>query len=110
MGFTDKRCHYVANEIINDIFLVNYTPTINLKNTWYENLNKFLVTEWDRLQESEETESQFTEEEEHMITVEAMQILLDKLDVDEDEYEDHEQDIDWMKFDDIIGHYVCDVN
>jgi len=107
MRFTDKMCRDVANKIINDIFLVKYIPTIKLNNTWYENLNSFLVTEWDRLQESEDTQSQFTEDEEHMITVEAMQILLDKLDVDEDEFEDHEQHVDWMRFDDIIGHYVC---
>ena len=110
MGFTDKICHDVANKIINDIFLVKYIPTINLNKTWYENLNNFLVTEWDRLQESEDTQSQFTEDEEHIITVEAMQILLDKLDVDEDEFEDHEQHVDWRRFDDIIGHYVCYVN
>jgi len=107
MGFTDKTCHDVANQIINDIFLVKYLPIIKSNNTWYENLNNFLVTEWDRLQESEDTQSQFTEDEEHMIIVEAMQILLDKLDVDEDEFEDHEQHVDWMRFDDIIGHYVC---
>lgn len=107
MRFTDKMCRDVANKIINDIFLVKYIPTIKLNNTWYENLNNFLVTEWDRLQESEDTQSQFTEDEEHMIIVEAMQILLDKLDVDEDEFEDHEQHVDWMRFDDIIGHYVC---
>lgn len=107
MGFTDKMCHDVANKIINDIFLVKYIPTINLNNTWYENLNNFLVTEWDRLQESEDTQSQFTEDEEDIITVEVMQILLDKLDVDEDEFEDHEQHVDWRRFDDIIGHYAC---
>ena len=76
---------------------------------WYENLNNFLVVEWDRLQESEDSESQFTDEEEDMITSEAMQILLDNLNIDEDEFEDHEQDIDWRRFDDIIGHYICDV-
>ena len=74
---------------------------------WYENLNNFLVVEWDRLQESEDTQTEFTDKEEHMITVDAMQILLDNLKVDEDEYEDQEQNIDWMKFDDIIGHYIC---
>ena len=107
MGFTDKMCHDVANKIINDIFLVKYIPTINLNKTWYENLNNFLVTEWDCLQESEDTQSQFTEDEEDIITVEVMQILLDKLDVDEDEFEDHEQHVDWRRFDDIIGHYAC---
>ena len=43
MGFKDKMCHDVANKIINDIFLVKYVPTIKLNNTWYENLNNFLV-------------------------------------------------------------------
>lgn len=109
MGFTDKMCHDVAKDIINTIFLVKYTPTIKENNTWYENLNEFLVVEWDRLQESEDTQSQFTEDEEHMITVDAMNMLLDNLKVDEDEFEEHEQDIDWMKFDDIIGHYMCSV-
>ena len=109
MGFTDKMCHDVAKDIINTIYLVKYTPTIKENNTWYENLNEFLVVEWDRLQESEDTQSQFTEDEEHMITVDAMNMLLDNLKVDEDEFEEHEQDIDWMKFDDIIGHYMCSV-
>lgn len=109
MGFTDKMCHEVAKDIINTIFLVKYTPTIKENNTWYENLNDFLVVEWDRLQESEDTQSQFTEDEEHMITSDAMNMLLDNLKVDEDEFEEHEQDVDWMKFDDIIGHYMCSV-
>lgn len=109
MGFTDKMCHEVAKEIINDIFLIKYTPTIKENNTWYENLNRFLVTEWDRLQENEDIQSQFTENEENMITSDAMNILLDKINVDEDEFEDHEQDIDWMRFDDIIGHYICSI-
>ena len=109
MGFTDKMCHDVAKDIINTIFLVKYTPTIKENNTWYENLNDFLVVEWDRLQESEDTQSQFTEDEEHMITSDAMNMLLDNLKVDEDEFEEHEQDVDWMKFDDIICHYMCSV-
>ena len=42
-----------------------------------------------------------------MITRDALEMLLDRLQVDEDEFEDTEQEIDWMKFDDIIGHYMC---
>lgn len=109
MGFTDKMCYETAKEIINKIFWVKYIPTIKDNTHWYENLNNFLVTEWDRLQESEDSESQFTDKEEDMITSDAMQILLDNLNIDEDEFEDHEQDIDWRRFDDIIGHYICDV-
>tara|TARA_Y100001970_G_scaffold292768_2_gene435728 strand:+ start:375 stop:704 length:330 start_codon:yes stop_codon:yes gene_type:complete len=109
MGFTDKMCHDVAKDIINKIFLIKYKPTIKEDKTWYENLNNFLVVEWDRLQESDDTQSQFTDDEEHMIIADAMNILLDFLNVDEDEFEDHEQDVDWMRFDDIIGHYTCSV-
>jgi hypothetical protein len=108
MGFTDKMCHDVAKKIINQIFLVNYSPTIKEDKTWYENLNNFLVTEFDRLQDTEEgTNSDFTDDEEEMITSDVMQMLLDNLNVDEDEFEDHEQDVDWIRFDGIIGRYVC---
>lgn len=109
MGYTDKMCHDIAKDIITKIFLVKYQPTIKESKSWYENLNNFLVSEWDRLQESEDIESQFTDNEEHMIASDAMNILLDKLNVDEDEFEEHEQDVDWMRFDDIIGHYCCSV-
>lgn len=68
MGFTDKMCNDVAKKIINTLFLVKYKPTIKEDNTWYENLNNFLVAEWDCLQEDTESESEFTEDEEHMIT------------------------------------------
>lgn len=107
MGFTDKMCFEVATQIINTIFWVKYEPTMKENDTWYKNLNRFLVAEWDRFQESEDTQSQFTDVEENMIVRDAMDILLDKLNVDEDEFEDREQDVDWIKFDDIIGHYTC---
>ena len=100
----------IARIIINDIFWIKYESTIIDNNTWYENLNNFLVVEWARLQKSEDTESKFTELEEYNIIREAMDILLDKLNVDGDEFEETEQKIDWMRFDDIIGHYMCDVN
>ena len=73
----------------------------------YENLNNFLVKEWDILQENENLENEFTDDEEDMIIRDAMDILLNKLNVDEDDFEEHEQDVDWRRFDDIIGHYTC---
>jgi len=98
----------VASNIVNNIFLVNYKPTIKKNKTWYENLNEFLVIEWDRLQKTSFAQNEFTDDEEEMIARDAMDILLDKLNVDEDEFEEYEQEVDWMKFDDIIGHYTCD--
>ena len=107
MGFTDKMCHEVATDIINNIFWIKLQPTIQNNLNWYDNLNNFLVTEWDRLQTTDDTQDQFNDNEQHMIIQDAMDLLLDKLNVDSDDFEDHEQDVDWMKFDDIIGYYLC---
>ena len=107
MGFTDKMCYEVAKDIIYKMFWLKYVTTIDPCLSWYKNLNNFLVDEWDRLQEVDESKSQFDEEEEHMIIRDAMEMLLDRLQVDEDGFEETEQEVDWMKFDDIIGHYMC---
>jgi len=104
----EEMSYGVASNIVNNIFLVNYKPTIKKNKTWYENLNEFLVIEWDRLQKTSFAQNEFTDDEEEMIARDAMDILLDKLNVDEDEFEEYEQEVDWMKFDDIIGHYTCD--
>jgi len=106
MGFSDKMCYEVAKQVINDIFWKKYKITIKENNTWYENLNTFLVLEWDILQEIEDNPSEFTDNEEFMITRDAMNILLDKLNVDDDEFEIYEQEVDWLRFDDIIGYYI----
>jgi hypothetical protein len=107
MGFKDKMCYDVAQKIIEDIFLINYIPTIVEGKSWYDNLNNFLVKEWQRLKDKDEEKSKFTEDEEHSIISDAMQILCDKIGVDDDEWEDHEEDISWDRFDEIIGHYIC---
>ena len=107
MGFTDKICHDVAKDIINKVFWIHYEPTIKKDKTWYENLNDFLVKEFDRLQDIEEgMNSEFTDDEEDEIISNVMQLLLDKLDVDEDEFEEREQEVDWVRFDGIIGRYI----
>lgn len=107
MGFTDKMCYEVAKQIINQIFWIKLQPTIQNNLYWYDNLNNFLVAEWDRLQNTNDTQDQFDDNEQHMIIQDAMNLLLDKLNVDSDDFEHHEQDVDWMKFDDIIGYYLC---
>lgn len=99
--------HNIAMKIINDIFLVKYIPTIKENKNWYENLNRFIATEWVRIQESEQTQSQLIDDAEvAIITADAMQVLLCKLKVDEDEFDRHEHHIDWLRFDNIIEHYI----
>ena len=50
--------------------------------------------------------NQFSDEEQHLILSNAMDILLDKLEIDGDEFEDFEGEVDWSRFDDIIGYYM----
>lgn len=107
MGFIDKMCYEVAQKIIEDIFIINYIPTIVEGKAWYDNLNNFLVKEWQRLKDKHEEESKFTEDEEHSIISDATQILCDKIGIDDDEWEVHEEDVSWDRFDEIIGHYIC---
>jgi hypothetical protein len=107
MGFIDKMCYEVAGCIIEDFFWKNYQPTIVEEKSWYDNLNNFLVKEWVLLQNIKVETDKFTENEEHAIISDAMQILLDKMGIDGDEWEDHEDDVSWDRFDDIIGHYTC---
>ena len=106
MGFTDKMCYEVATKIINNIFWVNYEPTIEQNKTWYENLNKFLVKEWNRLQKTDDIEDKFTRDEEEMIVSDAFKIFIDKIGIDDDAVDEFQDEVDWSRFDDIIGHYT----
>ena len=36
-----------------------------------------------------------------------MDILLNKLNINDDDFKIHEHDVDWLKFDDIIHYYLC---
>ena len=107
MGFTDKMCYDVARNIIEDMFIVNYIPTIVERNSWYVNLNNFLLKQCTSIEKIEENTKQFTVKEENAIISDAMQILLENLSIDENEWEDHENDIDWDRFDNIINNYIC---
>ena len=107
MGFTDRMCYDVARNIIENMFIVKYIPTIIEGISWYVNLNNFLLKQCASIENNEEDTKQFTVNEEREIISDAMQILLDNLGIGEDEWEDHENDIDWDRFDSIIDHYIC---
>jgi len=61
MGFTDIMCNRVAKEIIDTMFMVNYTPTIDDSKTWYANLNGFLVKEYLRVSNTNDIEKNILE-------------------------------------------------
>ena len=105
MGFSDKMCYEVAKDIIDTIFLGKYIHTIEDGKTWYANLNRFLIKESENIQNNKNTQIEFTEKEDLMIATDAMHILLDVLNINEREYEKHEQDVNWDRFYNLIRHY-----
>jgi len=109
MAFINKMYHDVAKEIINNIFWKKYQHILKDNFTWYQNLNNFILKEWYIIQESEEKECQFNNYEEELIICDAMDILMDKLNIDEDELKEHEEDVNWRRFNDIISYYICKV-
>ena len=91
----------VEEQIIDDIFWSKYSTTINASLTWQQNLNNFLSSEWSNIQGSTYAQMQFSDSEVNQITSDAKVFLLTKLSVSDD------GTIDWTKFNDIIGCYIC---
>lgn len=109
MGFTDVMCWAVAKKVIEDIFLKKYK--IDNTKPWYEDLNAFLVEEWKIIHERpyDETDIRykyFNDDEEEEIISNSFDILLEKMDIDEDDFEDHSGDVSWDRFDEIISSYL----
>ena len=109
MGFTDVMCWNVAQKVVESIFLKKYK--VDKTKPWYEDLNEFLVKEWkithDRpYDESDIRFKYFNDDDEEEIVQNAFDILLEKLEIDEDDYEEHEDDVSWDRFDSIIGSYL----
>lgn len=115
MGFSDKMCWDIAKTIINNIFWKKYILTIDRNKQWYENLNAFIVNEWKDIHSKEnenndhdedDEDEKYNEKEEDDILYNAFHILMDKLEIDDNEYEIHEDDISWDRFDEIIAYYM----
>lgn len=109
MGFTDTMYWNVANEVIEKIFLEKYI--VDESKPWYESLNKFIVKEWNIIHDRpyDETDVRyelFNDDDEESIISDAFDILLEKMEVDEDDYEDHSEDVSWDRFDEIISSYL----
>ena len=102
-----KMCEEVAMEIINNIFWVKYEPTMQKNKPWYENLNTFLVKEWDCLPKTADQAGPFSREEIEMIVSNAFKIFIDKLGINDDQVKKFQEEVEWSKFDDMIGHYTC---
>ena len=109
MGFTDKMICDVAKEIFEKQLMVKYEPFRDGRK-WYVSLDEFVIQESKYYFDNpNEKESQFNEEEEDEILKEVFDIFIKKLDIDEDDFEENEDKIDWTQFDGIISNYICNI-
>lgn len=98
----------IAESLIEDIFLIQYCPTIQENKTWFYNINLFLLEESNRIQLiNNHILHQFTRRQEHDILEDSLKILLQVLTINDREWEIHEEDVCWDKFDDILKYYMC---
>ena len=109
MGFTDVMCWNVAKTVIETIFLKKYT--VDKTKPWYEDLNVFLVKEYKIIHDRPYDEADiryksFGDDEEEKIVKNAFDILMEKMEIDEDDFEDNEDNVSWDRFDSIIASYL----
>tara|TARA_B100001964_G_scaffold194577_1_gene218251 strand:+ start:172 stop:471 length:300 start_codon:yes stop_codon:yes gene_type:complete len=91
----------LGEQIIDDIFWIKYSPTIDSNKSWQQNINTFVASEWNSVQ-NEPQYSQFTDNEKEQIFSDAKNHLSVKLSVNN---VDQDNTIDWTNFDNIIGYY-----
>lgn len=112
MTSTDKKCYKIATEIIENIFWKKYEITIVESKPWYDNLNDYLAREWILLKKInyddniDNINDQLPYDQEVSVIGDAIQILINKLNIDNTEFEYHENELYWEKFDYIIEHYL----
>jgi hypothetical protein len=113
MGFGDKLLWHVSKKIV-DKLLVNYNKynekTGEYEQKWYESLSKFVIEEANiYFDNPNDKEPEFDENEQDEIKKRVFDMFLEELDIDEDDYEENEDEVDWIRFDGIISNYLCEI-
>lgn len=103
----DYKYKNTVNRIFN-IFYNDYKRYENKNLHWSKNLNKYIQTEWNKLDESvADLESQFSQDDQDDITWLTFQEILKKLNISFEEYDEHESSVDWDSLEELISYYMC---
>ena len=96
-----------ATSTIADMFWAKMEPTMMPEKEWYQNLSGFVDGEIEAIEDIEDTSTvPFAQDEQWEIWKGSFHLVLDKLEVDEEEWEEHEDEVDWDAFDSIMEHYM----
>jgi hypothetical protein len=96
-----------ATSTIADMFWAKMEPTMMPEKEWYQNLSGFVDGEIEAIEDIDDTSTvPFAQDEQWEIWKGSFHLVLDKLEVDEEEWEEHEDEVDWDAFDSIMEHYM----
>jgi hypothetical protein len=106
MGYTDVYCWHVSKQIMDEYFFIKFNSLIKEDATSFTYLNDLFITEklYILSQKPVTYKTSFNKEENDNIISNTIEILCDKLGINEYEQYD-EYGIDWTTFIEIILHY-----
>lgn len=94
--------------ITYELLYKSYIKYIEKDKPWYVNFNKYINTEWNKLDDNiAYLDNRFTKEEEIFISEEVFNLTLKVLNIDGDEYELYEDTINWFNYDELVSYYMC---
>ena len=107
MGYQDVYCWSIATQIMVELFFVNFKSLINADepNLSFTYLNNLLLEEKNNILSQKQVtyKYSFDNKERDNIIYCTIDILCDKLGIDDDKYDEY--GIDWLTFNEIILHY-----
>ena len=105
MGYTDVYCWHISKQIMNELFFVKFNSLIKTDTTSFAYLNDLFITEklYILSQKPVTYKQSFDKEENDNIISNTIDILCDKLDIYDYEYDEY--GIDWNTFSEIILYY-----
>ena len=107
MGYQDVYCWSIATQIMVELFFVNFKSLINADepNLSFTYLNNLLLEENNNILSQKQVtyKYSFDNKEQDNIIYCTIDILCDKLGIDDDKYDEY--GIDWLTFNEIILHY-----
>ena len=110
MNVNDLNDYKYKNVVIRvlNMFYNAYKHYENTNLHWSKNLNDYIKTEYNKLDDSVAyLESQFSQEDQDDITWLTFQEILKKLNISYEEYDEYECSVDWDSLEELISYYMC---
>jgi len=97
----------LARNIINNKIWIKLKLFLDNDRKWYINLNNYILEEWIIINEIKVDEPLLDSDEEAKIIEFCLDGLIDKMNINDDDFYKHCDKINWDRLDEILGYYIC---